>query len=70
MFTAGVAAQGSEHDRDISFGYLEEGFVDSEYESTEISFIEPAGTGAEAPELPICQEALDAVDRPRRGMRF
>jgi len=54
MFTAGVAAQGSEHDRDISFGYLEEGFVDSEYESTEISFIEPAGTGAEAPKMPIC----------------
>ena len=53
MLTAGVAAQGGKHDSDISLGYLEEGLVDSEYESTEISFIEPACAGAEAPELSI-----------------
>jgi hypothetical protein len=54
MFTAGIAAQGSEHDRDISFGYLEEGLVDSVYESTEVSPVEPACAGAEAPKMPIC----------------
>ena len=53
MLPAGVAAQGSKHDSDISLGYLEEGLVDSVYESAEISFIEPACAGAEAPKMPI-----------------
>jgi hypothetical protein len=53
MFTAGVAAQRGKHDRDISFGYFEDGLVDSVYESMEISVIEPAGTRAEAPKMPI-----------------
>jgi len=53
MFTAGVATQRGKHDRDISFGYFEDGLVDSVYESMEISVIEPAGTRAEAPKMPI-----------------
>ena len=49
MFTADIAAQGSKHDSDITLGYLEDRLVDSVYESTEISFIEPACAGGEAP---------------------
>ena len=69
MLASSVAAQGSKHDSDISLGYLEEGLVDSVYEPTEVPFVEPACAGAEAPELPIRQEVLDAADITRRGMR-
>jgi hypothetical protein len=49
IFIAGIAAQESKHDSDIILGYLEDMLVDSVYESTEISFIEPACAGGETP---------------------
>jgi hypothetical protein len=33
------------------------------------SVLGPAGAGAEPPKLPISEEALDAADSTRRGMR-